>query len=113
MAKSGNLTKQEMYYVKQNPENLTIEELAKELDRTPKTVAKHYIPLEQKQEEEKQEEEQKPEPAMFKLMGLHKRGKQNVATVMTKAASELADNMRSSQIGGSKKIKSAIHKPRG
>ena len=112
MAKGGKLTKQEIFYIQQNPENLTIHELAKELDRTPKLIAQHYI-----EPEKETQPEPKPvadtESPMFKLMGRHKRGKQNVATVMTPAASELADSTRSSRKSNPSKIESAIFKPRG
>ena len=112
MAKSGKITKQEIFYIQQNPENLTIHELAKELDRTPKTVATYYIEPEQVKEEEPQKPVADKDSPMFKLMGRHKRGEQNVATVMTKAASQLADETRpkGDRLG---KLKSAIHKPRG
>ena len=113
MAKSGKLTKQEIFYIQQNPDDLTIHELAKQLDRLPKTVSQHY---KDNKKEVKKETQEKPvankEASMFKLMGRHKRGDQNVATVMTKAASELADSTRSQRIN-SDKLNSAIHKPRG
>ena len=112
MAKRGSMTKYEIFFVKQNPDNLTIHELAKELDRTPNMIAKYYIDPEKKQEQQQKAiEENKPEPQMFALMGRHKRGDQNVATVMTKAASELADATRPIE-NLSQKLKSAIHRPK-
>ena len=112
--KAGSMTKQEIFYIQQNPENLTIHELAKELDRSPKMIAKHYI------EKKKEEEKDVPPPPvadtespMFKLMGRHKRAGQNVATVMTKAASELADSTRSDRIKNAGRLASAIFKPKG
>ena len=36
------LTKQEIFYIEQNPNNLTIMEMSKELERTPKTIARYY-----------------------------------------------------------------------
>lgn len=115
MVKGGTLTKSEKFYIQQNPDNLTIHELAKELDRTPRYIAKYYINPEEKKntEPEKPKDIANKESPMFTLMGRHKRGKQNVATVMTKAASELADSTRPERIKMKKETQAAIHKPKG
>ena len=105
MAKAAPLTKTEIFYIQENPENKTIHELAEELNRSPKVVAKHFV-------EKKEPEPVREESALLKLMGRHKRNDKNVATVMTKAASELADNTRPNRLVN-KKLSSAIHRPMG
>jgi hypothetical protein len=111
--KKGQLTKYEKFYIQENPDNLTIHELAKELDRTPTIVGKYFMKQQQQTEDTQEPEPQtkKPEAEMFKLMGRHKRNNQNVATVMTKSASELADATRPERIATKNKLSSAIHKP--
>ena len=114
MAKAGKLTSAEQYYIETNPHSKTIHELATELDRSPKTVAKYYetkAVIEVTPEEKAQIVN--PESPMFQLMGRHKRNDQNVATVMTKAASELADATRPNRVANKGKLKDAIHKPKG
>lgn len=114
MAKSGKLSAAEQYYIETNPHGKTVHELAAELDRSPKTVAKYYetkavieVTPEQKAEIAN------PESPMFKLMGRHIRGDKHVATVMTQAASELADATRPARLTEKGKLKDAIHKPKG
>jgi hypothetical protein len=115
MVKGGKLTKAELFYIEQNPNNLSIHELANELDRTPRLIAKHYIVKEKVESVETTQTQPetiaKPEAAMFKLMGRHERSGKHVATVMTKAASELSDATRNSRLSGKNKLASAIHKP--
>jgi hypothetical protein len=113
MVKQGKLSKQEQFYIEQNPEKKTIHELAKELDRSPKIVAKHYTETTESVIETTTEvAEVKPESPMFKLMGRKERSGQHVATIMTKAASELSDATRPARLT-SKKLQAAIHKPKG
>jgi len=114
MTKSGKLSAADLFYVKRNPDNKTIHELAAELDRSPQTIAKYY---EQEKEVEKVAEvttaTPPPESPMFQLMGRHKRNDKNVATVMTKAASELADATRPNRLKEKNKLAGVIHKPKG
>jgi hypothetical protein len=113
MVKQGKLSKQEQFYIEQNPEKKTICELAKELDRSPKVVAKHYTEVTEPVIAATAEVTQaKPESPMFGLMGRHKRGDAHVATIMTKAASEMSDATRPARLT-SKKLQAAIHKPKG
>jgi hypothetical protein len=113
MVKQGKLSKQEQFYIEQNPEKKTIHELAKELDRSPKVVAKHYTEATEPVIEATAEvTKTKSESPMFGLMGRHKRGDAHVATIMTKAASELSDATRPARLT-SKKLQAAIHKPKG
>ena len=114
MAKGGKLTDAERFYIEQNPDNLTIKEMADKLDRSLPLVGKYYRVVEENkaQEPPKTAEEVKNESQMFKLMGRKVRNNQHVATVMTPAASELADAQRPQRLS-SKKLNSAIHKPKG
>ena len=113
MAKRGQLTKVEKHYIEGNV-NLPIEDLAKDLDRTVNIIQKYINTLDLPKETPKPKITQvkKQDPKMLALMGRKKRGDENVATVMTPAASELADATRHQRLGG-KKIQEAIHKPRG
>jgi hypothetical protein len=115
MTKGGKLSKAEVFYISQNPDNKTIHELASELDRSPKMVAKHYVEQQSEATEAAAQPAQPPvansEAAMFKLMGRHERQGKHVATVMTRAASELADSTRPGRLKDKNKLSSAIHKP--
>lgn len=114
MVKSGKLTDAEKFYIEQNPKGLTIKELADEMDRSLRIVGKYYKEVEQTKESAppKSTEAVKNESQMFQLMGRKKRNDQHVATVMTPAASELADATRAKRLMN-KKLTSAIHKPKG
>ena len=114
MTKAGKLTKAEQFYIEQNPEGKTIHELATELDRSPKIVSKYYVKVvEDFPEEPSAPQLAKPEAPMFNLMGRHERQGKHVATVMTKAASELADSTRNTRLKDKNKLTSSIHKPKG
>ena len=113
MTKQGKLSKQEIFYIEQNPDKRTVCELAKELNRSPKIVAKHYTEATDPViETTAAVTETKAESPMFQLMGRHKRKDTHVATIMTKAASELSDATRPARLT-SKKLQAAIHKPKG
>lgn len=114
MVKTGKLTDAEKFYIEQNPDHLTIKEMADKLDRSLPLVGKHYKEAEANKvpDPPKTAEEVKNESRMFKLMGRKERKGQHVATVMTPAASELADAQRPQRLS-SKKLNSAIHKPKG
>ena len=112
MAKTGKLNRVELFYISRNPDGKTIHELATELDRSPTTIAKYYetekeVPVAQAEPATPEN----PESPMFQLMGRHKRNDTNVATVMTKAASELADATRPNRLKDKNKLAGAIHKP--
>jgi len=114
MVKTGALTKVEKFYIENNFDKMTINELSKELDRSIKIVGKYVTTVQGELKEnpppEKTTEEIKNEAQMFQLMGRHERKGQHVATVMTKAASELADATRPGRIQ-SKKLQESIHRP--
>ena len=113
MVKRGALSKVEKYYIEGNC-TLPIEDIAKELDRSVNSVTKYIDTLTTTTSDTPATETVKAavdgEPQMFKVMGRHERNGENVATVMTSAASELADATRSKRIMN-KKLQSAIHKP--
>lgn len=116
MVKSGKVTKVEQFYIESNPENKTIHELASELDRSPKIIAKYYTEKKAVEPESSTEAApappiSNPEAPMFKLMGRHERQGKHVATVMTRAASELADSTRPARLKDKNKLANAIHKP--
>jgi len=113
MVKRGKLNRVELYYIEGNS-NLTVEEIAKELDRSVPLVKKalENIGVIEAAPVEEPVENKKPESAMAKAMGRHERNGQPVCAVMTKAASELADATRPARMVN-KKIQEAIHKPRG
>lgn len=113
MAKRGILNKTEKYYISSN-RNLSVEELATTLNRSVKSVTQYISELDNGVVESQPEPPppQNKESKMFNLMGRKKRGEEHVATVMTPAASELADATRP-QRTRNEKLQSAIHKPKG
>lgn len=114
MAKTGKLNRAELFYVSNNPDGKTIHELAAELDRSPTTIAKYYEKDKDNNKPQQTIQEavpENPESPMFQLMGRHKRNDKNVATVMTKAASELADATRPARLKEKNKLADAIHRP--
>lgn len=112
MVKKGRLTKAEKYYIEGNT-NLPVEDIAKDLDRSVPVIEKHLAQLDlPKEEPAPAKPEKKEDPKILQLMGRKERAGQHVATVMTPAASELADETRPNRIVN-KKIQAAIHKPRG
>lgn len=112
MVKRGALSKVEKYYIEGNA-TLPVEDIAKELDRSTNIISKHLDvmgvepPAEPTQATVEPVEE---EGQMFQVMGRHERKGEKVATVMTSAASELADATRSKR-GMNKKLQEAIHIP--
>lgn len=111
MAKRGALSKIEKYYIEGNA-SLPVEEIATELDRTVNAVQKHLVTLGVEPEPTKVVETDVVEDTqMMKVMGRHERNGEKVATVMTKAASELSDAQRPTRTMN-KKLQAAIHKPR-
>lgn len=116
MAKRGKLNKVEIHYIESNPENLTVAELAKALDRSEKQVSNHYV----EPEAEASGEEVNPghiaktkkEPTLMRrLMGRKERNGKPVASVMTPMASELSDERRAKGPKLSKETQQAIHRP--
>lgn len=81
MAKTGPLGDVEKFYIENKHNELTLEELAKKLNRPKATVEKH---VEKAKSERVHTQEEKPN-----LFASH-RG----STVMTQAASELGDEIR-------------------
>lgn len=116
MAKRGQLNSVEKYFIEGNVDELEVEEIAKALDRTVFLVQKYIDTLPRAVSPEQPAtppEEPKTESPLYQLMGRKKRNEQYVATVMTPAASEYADNTRPQRLAQNKKIQTAIHKPKG
>jgi predicted ArsR family transcriptional regulator len=115
MVKRGALSKVEKFYIEGHAD-LTVEDIAEELDRSVNIVQKHLDTVEQpkpKKTTTKKKAKKQPKDTQFQtLMGRHDRKGEKVATVMTRSASELADAQRPNRIAN-KKIQDAIHKPRG
>lgn len=101
--KKGPLTKEEIVIIQESKKS--IEELATELDRSISSVSKHYVPKTPKRKKE--------ETQMLKSMGRHTRNGQRVATILTKGASELADDIRKNSVHNRKIDQSCIHRPFG
>jgi len=111
MAKRGKLSKIELYYIEGNT-NLPAEDIAQELDRSVELIQKKLDEFTPPSTKTVTSAKNDNEPQMFKVMGRHERNGQKVATVMTEAASALADSSRPNRTQN-KKIQAAIHKPRG
>ena len=113
--KRGALSKSEKFYIAHNPDELGILEMSKELNRSEKQVAEEAVKHEVK-EEKKLANPQKPETMFQKTMGTHinKITEKPTASVMTKAASEHADEARkTNKTGVSSKTSGSIFEPRG
>ena len=112
--KRGPLNKIELYYLENNPENKSAKELADELNRSVPQVTK-ALEKAQKEAEKNAKKEiitgTRPEPYINSLIGKKIRNEQVVATVMTQAASEFADDQRKQHIN--KNPNDAIFKPKG
>lgn len=91
--KTGKITKVEKFYIENNP-NDSLEDVAKDLNRSVDFVKKHSVA------------DQDERSDIGDLMG-HKEGRG--VTIMTSAASEVADATRSSRIKINQKHKNAIH----
>lgn len=106
------LTKAEKFYVEQNPEGLTPAELAKDMHKTVTCIKNYLKKVNDVPESHVQEPMQKEETRVRKLLGRHKRSGKYVATVMTEAASEAADDARQNGQLNSRLTK-AVHQPFG
>jgi chorismate mutase len=111
MVKTGRLSKVELDFIRQNIDK-NVDEIALELNRSVHLVKKAVTKLKKKSppKKEKTIKRRPQESQLMKLMGRHKRGDTNVATVMTPAASQLADSTRRSRLKN-KKIQESIHRP--
>lgn len=110
--KKGRLSKAELYYIEGNSDR-PAEEIAKDLDRNIELVKKYMVEKPKDSEKTKKTKKvKKNEPEILTRMGRHERNGENVATVMTQAASEYADACRPQRIAN-KKMNEAIHKPKG
>jgi hypothetical protein len=114
MVKRGALSKVEKFYIEGN-RDLEVEAIASELDRSVNVVQKHLdtLPKAKAKPTKATKKAKATKDTQFQqAMGRHERAGQKVATVMTRSASELADESRPQRIAN-KKIQEAIHKPRG
>lgn len=117
MAKRGKLSKIEEFYILNN-RSKSVQELANDLDRTEASVQKvlDANPAEEQQERQDgiAEVHPVPEGQAGKLMGRKERNGQHVATVMTPAASEAADDFRKQAVPTSRYInENTVHRPKG
>ncbi len=99
--KKGPLTIAEKFYIVQNPHSRTDEELAAEMGRTVKTIQK--IMKDAKVPEEIKKDtgcvtESKPSGKTRELMLRKTAGKRKGVSIMTKEASEHADDTRSQRL---------------
>lgn len=110
--KKGPASDIEIFYIQQNPDSLSVDELANKLCRTPAQVKKILEDV-GSQKRSKTTKTRKDEAIIDNLMGRHKRNGKIVATVMTQAASETADATRKNRINLTRKTRDAIHNPKG
>jgi predicted transcriptional regulator len=99
------LSKAELFYIAENPDNQTPEELAKELGFAVSVIKKYFKPKEQPPQIEK------PHKSVIKV-DLAKRIKNGevIATVMTPGASEQSDEIRRERGTTKETIKNAVHR---
>lgn len=107
--KAGPLSKAEIYYVEQNPESKTPEELAIEMKRSVQTIRKCIEEYGKKTK--KMTVTTTKKMPIDDLMVKKERNGQIVATVMSQAASEYLDGQRPKL--KSKKLNSSMHNPKG
>ena len=99
--KTGKLTKVEKFYIENNKDKDTTE-IAKDLNRTKTCIEKHI----EKHKTSHIDNIQDKKPPISELFGQKKdRG----VTIMTPAASEVADETRSSRVSQSHRHQNAIH----
>ena len=101
--KTGKLTKVEKFYIENNL-NKSVEEVAKDLNRTKASVEKFISEV--SEDSHSHITEAKKNKDVSDLMG-HKEDRG--VTIMSPAASQLADENRSSRINKSTKHSDAIH----
>lgn len=106
--KNGPLSKIEKFYIEQNPDSKTPEDLAIELDRSVKQVRKHLVEFGKKVPLPATTAVRKP---IDDLMIKKERNGQIVATVMSQAASEYSDSQRPKI--KSQKMGNVMHNPKG
>ena len=110
------LSRAEVFYIRENPDNKSIEQLSKELGYGIPIIKKYMSPTKvvTVQEQSKQKSIPFEENADMR-MGKRVKNNEVVATVMTPGASEVGDIAReklgSVRLG--KSIESAIHRPKG
>jgi CBS domain-containing protein len=117
MVKKGKLSRVEKFFIEGNT-NLPVEDVAAELNRSVAIVQKYVDEIMVAEPTQVTQEATVDEPAVPGMLtvkdtiGTKMRNGKPVATVMTPAASEIADEHRQ-QTGLNKKLQGAIHKPRG
>tara|TARA_R110000824_G_scaffold227812_1_gene415658 strand:- start:1161 stop:1484 length:324 start_codon:yes stop_codon:yes gene_type:complete len=106
MVKKGPLSKKEKTYIEKN-QDLPIEEVAEELDRSESSVTKHIATL---------KDDSKPETMAGKLMA---RNEKYGATIMTESASMASDASKPKvkpdpkEVNVAKRYRGSIHKIKG
>jgi|TARA_R110000765_G_scaffold123672_1_gene220680 hypothetical protein len=98
--KTGKITKVEKFYIENNS-NDSLEDVAKDLNRSVAFVKKHTVA-----DTNKEDAAQDEGSDIGDLMG-HKEGRG--VTIMTSAASEVADATRPSRVKINQRHKNAIH----
>ena len=111
MTKRGPLNKAEVFYIEQNPDKKSAEEIANELSRSVGQIRKVMINTTKKNIKKKAEIAPTRISQVDSLMGKKVRNEQIVATTMTPAASQYLDEKRT-QLKGTKHLDS-IHRPKG
>lgn len=102
--KKKKLNKAEEFYVKNNPDSKSVEELAKELNTVIEVVQPFYTaPV----------KPPKQETLVNKLMGKKVRNNEVVATVLTEGAEQLSEDAKKARKGLPNDNKAFIHKPMG
>jgi len=109
MAKKGRASKIEVFYIENNPD-LSVSEIAKELDRTPAFVEKHRVVDTKTSTDTGIDTES--EMNAGKLIGRKSRKGKFVAAIMTPGASEMSDEARKrGDFKKSRKTHDAIAQP--
>ena len=106
----SKLSDAELFYIRKNPDGLTAQELADNLDKSLAVVERVLVEELARLEKEIEAQKKREETPMRKMFGRHERKDVKVATVMTPGAAQLADELKKS-LKKKKDNTSYVHKP--
>lgn len=105
--KKGKLSRIEIHYIQTNPSNLSVKDLAAELNRSEEAVLRFMPKVSVETKKEVETEEPKQFIQLKEHMGIHERG----AAVMTPNASEILDAARKENKRAKKNLPDCVFQP--
>jgi hypothetical protein len=108
------LSQAEVFYIAENPQNLSPEKLASDLGYGVNVIKKHLKPKQiEKTVEQPVKRAMSQDENVHMNMGRRVKDGKVISVVMTGAASQKADETRSSRISIKESLKNSIHRPLG